>query len=107
VDHETATPVRAVPLAATFAAPTQAVVGVADGEILAANAARRGASFVVISPTGEYVSFAADQAAVLGRGITLFAPGGVWEMDERTFTRGSIHAIASVAGVVVAIQEQT
>lgn len=57
-----------------------------------------------------YLALAGEQdtpAAVLDAGITLFANGGVWEMDAATFTTGAIYAIASGAGTKVAIQEFT
>jgi len=91
--------------AQTASAPTFATVGVATGEVLAANANRKGAAFVNLSENRISFAFAANNA-VLDRGITLY-PAGVFEMDEYTFTTAAVNCIASVAGSVLSIQEYT
>jgi hypothetical protein len=104
MDHESATPTRNVPLEVTPGAPSQVVVGVASGVVLAANPVRRGAAFINVS--AERISFGIGVAAELDKGITLY-PQGVWEMDERTFSRAQINAIASAGASTLSVQEFT
>ena len=90
----------------TPSAPASATVGVASGQIVAANGARRG--LVVINTSANTVSLAfGSNAAVLNSGITLNASGGTWEMDKDTYTVAAVNAIASGAASNVSIQEYT
>jgi hypothetical protein len=88
--------------ALTPASPTAVSVGVASGQVLAANASRKGAAFV--NTSANTISFGLGVAAVLNSGITL-VQNGVWEMDANTFTTGAINAIASGATSNLAVQE--
>lgn len=91
-----------VPL--TVSSPTTATVGVATGVVIATNANRKGLTIVNVS--ANKVSFGLGVSAVLNSGITLY-PGGVWVMDEFTFTIAAVNGIASAASSVVSIQEFT
>lgn len=83
-------------------APTTVSVGVASGVVLAANASRKG--LVLFNNSTATISFGLGATAVLGSGITLY-PGGVWYMDEFTFTTGAINGIASAAASALSVQE--
>lgn len=87
----------------TASAPTSVSVGVASGVILAANASRKGAVFTNLSSARISFNLAAG-AAVLNSGITLL-PGGVFVMDEYTFTNAAVNGIASVAASALSVQE--
>lgn len=102
MDRESATPMRTVPLEVDPLPATQVLVADSSGQVLAANPARRGAVFVNVS--ANRISFGIGEAAQLDRGITLY-PQGVWEMDERSFTREAITAIASVLDSALSVQE--
>ncbi len=82
---------------------TFATIGVASSLAVPINTIRKG--LVVTNTSGNLISLGLDVAAVLGSGITLNANGGVWEMDEFTFTTGFVFAIAAGAGSNLAIQE--
>lgn len=84
-------------------APTAASVGVASAQVLAANSSRKGAVFTNTSANTISIGVSGN-AAVLNSGITL-TPGGIWVMDQYTFTTGAITAIASGASSNLAIQE--
>ena len=84
-------------------APTFATVGAASAVVLARNAARKGAVFVNTST--NRISLGIGVAAVLDRGITIYGNGGVWEMDEHSYSVEAIHAIASAAGSNLTLQE--
>jgi len=87
----------------TPASPTAATVGVASASSLATNANRKG--LVMTNTSNARISLnIVGGAAVLNSGITLF-PGGVWVMDDFTFTTSAIFAIASAASSNLAIQE--
>ena len=84
------------------AAPAGPSVSGASGQIVAANASRKG--LVIVNTTTGNISLAfGANAAVLGSGITLY-PNGAWEMDEWTFSILAINAIAADPGSV-AVQE--
>lgn len=97
-----AVPMRSTKNALTPSAPAAVSVGVASGAALAANANRKGATF--INTSTATISFGLAATAVLNSGITL-APNGVWVMDEFTFTVGAINAIAGSAASNLAVQE--
>lgn len=82
--------------------PTTATVGVTSSQIVAFNSSRRG--LIVINVSIHTISIGIGVVGVLNSGITLY-PGGVWNMDDYSYTTGSINAIASAAGSVVSIQE--
>jgi hypothetical protein len=92
--------------ALTASAPTAVSVGVASGVVIAANANRKG--LVLVNTSTASISLnCVGGAAVLYSGITLNAGGGVWVMDEYTFTTAEIRGIASAAASNLAIQEYT
>lgn len=85
------------------AAPATNTVGVTSATAVASNASRKG--LVIVNVSVNKVSFGmAGNAAVLNSGITLY-PGGTWVMDEYTFNKGAVTAIASAASSVISIQE--
>lgn len=89
--------------ALTPLAPATATAGLASGNILAANANRRGLVISNTSANRIFLAFGSNNA-VLNKGIYL-SPGGVWEMESSTFTTQAVNAIASGAGSTVSIQE--
>lgn len=92
--------------ALTPSAPTAASVGTSSAQAVAANASRK--SVTLINTSGNDISFGfGANAAVLNSGITLKANGGVFVMDENTFTVLAINAIAGGAASNLAIQEYT
>lgn len=84
-------------------APTNASVGVASAQVLAANPSRRG--LILVNTSVNAISIAFDQAAVLNSGITLAANGGSFTMTVPSFNQGAINAIAAGAASNLAIQE--
>lgn len=88
----------------TPSSPTSAIVGVASGLSLAANANRKG--LILTNTSKNTISFGLGVAAVLNSGITL-TPNGNWIMDEFNFTTAAINSIASAASSNLAIQEFT
>lgn len=93
--------------------PITATIGTGSGVVLPENPRRTGLVLTNCHATQRvsfYLALVGEQdtpVAVLDSGITLFANGGVWEMDAATFTTGAIYAIASGSGTKVAIQEFT
>lgn len=81
---------------------TNVSIGVASTSVLASNTSRTGAVFMNLSTAT--ISFGLTGAAVLNSGVTLY-PGGVWTMDEFTFTTNAITAIAGTAASSLAVQE--
>lgn len=90
---------------ATASAPTSASVGVASAQAVASNTSRRG--LVLINTSPNDISFGIGSAAVLNSGITIRRNGGVWEMDNFTFSTAAINAIAAGASSNLSIQEFT
>lgn len=91
------------PTALSGNAPATVSVGVASGALVAINASRKG--LVVTNNSSAIVSLAfGANAAVLSSGITL-KPGGVWDMDQFTFTTQAVNAIAASAASGVSYQE--
>jgi hypothetical protein len=88
----------------TASAPNTTSVGVGSGQVVAANANRKG--LVLTNLSVNNISFGIGVNAVIGNGITL-TPNGVWEMDQFTFSTAAINAIASGASSNLAIQEFT
>lgn len=89
--------------ALTANAPATASVGVASASALASNAGRKGLIIVNVSTATVCFGIAAS-AAVLNSGICL-QPGATWNMNEYSFTTGTINAIASGAASTISIQE--
>ncbi len=71
--------------------------------IIAGNKKRRG---LVLTNTGANPIFIGiNQAAVANQGIYLVNGGGVWEMDNFTYTDKTIYGIAPAGASNIAIQE--
>lgn len=84
-------------------APAQVSVGASSTTLVAANTDRVGLIVVNISSGTIYLGL--NNAAVLGAGIALNANGGVWVMDEYSYTNDVINAIAHSANTAVSIQQ--
>ena len=89
----------------TPSAPTAASVGTSSAQAVAASATRTG--LVLTNTSANAISLGFGATAVLNSGITLNAGGGIFEMDEYTFDRGAVNAIAAGASSNLAIQEYT
>jgi hypothetical protein len=89
----------------TMSAATQASMGVASAQIIAANTARR---YLLISNTDttRRVSLAFGAAAVIDTGITL-QPGQSYEMSESAgnLTLQEVRGIAAGAATLLGVQE--
>lgn len=86
------------------AVPTNAVVGAASAQAVAANGARKGLHVRNTSTAGQRVSLSMNGAATLDDGITLY-PQDVFEMGEYDFDQGAVNAIASGASARLSVQE--
>lgn len=82
--------------------PTTFSVAVTSSTAVAFNASRKG--LVLTNLSSGRMSFGLGVAAVAGSGIVLL-PGGVWVMDQFTFSTASINAISTVASSVLSVQE--
>lgn len=98
-----AIPVSVSKIALTPASPTAATIGTSSGTAVSSNSSRKG--LVLTNTSNNIISLGLGVAAVLNSGIWLVPSGGVWVMDEYTFTTGAINAIASAASSNLAIQE--
>lgn len=85
-------------------APTNATVGAASAQAVAANGARKGLHVRNTSTAGQRISLSMNGAATLDDGITLY-PQDVFEMGEYDFDQGAINAIASGASARLSVQE--
>ena len=90
----------------TGSAPVQASVGATSATIVNFNANRTGLVIVNLSTSTMYFAFGAN-AAVVANGIALVPNGGTWTMDEYTFSKEAIQAIAHSANNIASIQELT
>lgn len=90
--------------ALTGSSPTAASVGITTASAVASNASRKG--LVLTNTSNKTISLGLGVSAVLNSGITLL-PGGVFVMDEYTYTTAAINAIAGAAASNLAIQEFT
>lgn len=96
------TAITSATTALTANSPTAASIGVASASALVANANRTG--LVLTNTSNATISLGLGVSAVLNSGITLY-PGGVWSMDQFTFTKAAINAIAGLAASNLSIQE--
>lgn len=87
--------------ALTAASPTFATVGISSAQAVAVNSSRKG--LILTNTSANTISLGIGASAVLNSGPTLY-PGGVWVMDEYTFSTAVINAIASAAASNLAIQ---
>jgi hypothetical protein len=97
-------PVASTKTPLNAAAPTAVSVGVGTTPVLAANPKRKG--LVLVNTSGNNISIGIDAPAVLNSGITL-TPNGAWTMNEFTFSKGAINAIAAGGASNLAVQEFT
>lgn len=88
---------------ASGSAPTQVDVDSTEKEVVAENYSRSGLVLTNLSAGTMYLGI--NNTALLGSGISLVGNGGVWVMDEFTYTKESIHAIAHSDNSLLAIQE--
>lgn len=86
----------------TGSAPVAVAVATSSAEAVAANASRKG--LVLVNTSAGNISLALATPAVLNSGITL-NPGGVWEMDEYTYSTAQVRAIASLSPANLGVQE--
>mgnify|MGYP001559413783 CR=1 FL=1 len=85
-------------------APTQIDVDTASKEVVAENYSRVGLVLMNLSTGTVYLGFGTN-AAVVGSGIPLLPSGGNWSMDDYTYTKEAINAIAHSNNSLLAIQE--
>lgn len=88
--------------ALTAAIPSVVTIGIASASAVASNSNRKGLILVNVSANTIYLGL--GSSAVLGSGITIY-PQGSFEMDEYSFTTGTINAIASAASSNLTVQE--
>jgi len=89
----------------TPSAPDAASVDdAASGQVVAANASRKG--LILVNTSSARISLGFESDAVLDSGVTLY-PGGTFNMSEFDFTIGAVNAIASIAASNLSIQEYT
>lgn len=82
--------------------PTSGTGGLVSSLLVAANPRRK--SLAITNLSTNIVSFGDGAAAVLYSGISLMS-GGVWLMDEYTFSHDAIYVIASGANSLISVQE--
>lgn len=99
-------PVMSTKTALTPLDPTNASITATSSQAVAANSSRKG--LVIINTGANIVSLGLGTTAVYGKGITLNANGGTWEMDEYSFCTNAINAVCfSLLTSSVAVQEFT
>lgn len=98
-------PVAVALIPLTPAAPATVAVGVASGQVVAANANRKG---LVISNghATQVLSIAFGATAVLNSGIVI-RPGVTWTMTPDTYTTAVVNGIGSGAATTTGVQEFT
>lgn len=87
-------------------APGNTLVLNTTDALVAMNTDRVGLVITNISSGTIYLGLG-GRDAVLNKGITLKADGGVWVMDEFTYNNEKVSAIAHTTNSVVAMQEFT
>ena len=61
---------------------------------------------IVVNLSGANISLAFEgTAAVINKGVTLLPNGGTWSMDEHTYSKGEVQAIAGAVDSALSIQE--
>jgi len=83
--------------------PSRAGVGTTSEVVVPENMTRTGLVFTNISDQTIYLGV--GHTATLKAGIVLTPAGGVWSMDEFSYNKQAITAIAHSSTLVVAIQE--
>ena len=85
-------------------APTNTLCLSTTDALVAARTDRVGLVMTNLSNSTVYLGLGGREA-VLNRGIVLTPFGGVWNMDDYTFTREKVQGIANTTNSIVAIQE--
>lgn len=85
-------------------APASVSVGTSSTSLVAENFDRVGLTVINTSSGTIYLGLQ-GALATLNAGIALNPNGGTWVMDEYTFTKGQVTAVAHSAATNVAIQE--
>lgn len=86
------------------AAPTQVGVDTSSAEAVAENYNRAGLLLTNLSSGTIYIAFGTN-AAVVGSGAVVGADGGSFSMDDFSFTKEAVNAIAHSNNSLLAIQE--
>ena len=87
------------------ASPKTVAVGTTSGEAVPANNNRVGLIMSNLSTGTVYLGLS-GLAATLNAGIVLLPSGGTtWSMDDYTYNKDQVNAIAHAAGATVAFQE--
>lgn len=85
------------------AAPAQVDVDTTSKQVVAENYGRAGLYLTNLSTGTMYLGF--GNTAVVGSGAVLLPSGGSFSMDEYSFTKEAVHAIAHANNSLLAIQE--
>lgn len=88
----------------TASAPQTVAVGTTSGTVIAGNVDRAGLIITNLSTGTIYLAFDGLTAILNGGGV-IGANGGVFNMDEFTFTKGTVTGIGNAANMTVAVQE--
>lgn len=83
--------------------PSMAGVGTVSEIVIPENTQRVG--LVVVNISNQTIYLAVGQTATLKAGLVLTANGSVWNMDEYTYSKDAITAIAHAATLVISFQE--
>ena len=83
--------------------PSMAGVGTASEIIVPENVTRVGLMVTNISDQTIYLGF--GQTATLKAGVVITPGGGAWSMDEYSYTKEAVTAIAHEGTLVIAFQE--
>ena len=91
----------------TASGPLNVAVGTSSGALLAESSTttiRAGLIITNLSSGTVYLAFD-GQTALLNAGVALTANGGVFNMDDFTFSKGTVNAIGGATGMSIAVQE--
>ena len=91
----------------TGSGPLNVAVGTSSGALIAeSNTTTIRAGLIIINLASGTVYLAFDgNTALLNAGVALTANGGVFSMDDFTFSKGAVNAIGNATGMSVAVQE--
>lgn len=85
-------------------APTQIDVDTVTKEVVAENYSRVGLVLTNLSDGTMYISFGTN-GATLNTGIPILPGGGTFNMEDYTYTKEAVNAIAHSSNALMAIQE--
>lgn len=91
----------------TGSGPLNVAVSTSSGALVAESSTttiRAGLIVTNLSSGTIYLAFDGN-TALLNAGVALTANGGVWSMDDFTYTKGAVNAIGGATGMSVAVQE--